>query len=412
MKRYALLAILVAACAVIGITNYRIGRDQGMAEAVVSAGQAKATTQPVDPPEEPVSSRPPAEFLSLKQKLKQSYVASPSSAHDWVLRGQTAAVLATMTTAEVKECFDELMARLRAGNVLKAGEPDMILASDLLREWGRRDPVAACMVIGEIPRYTDGRMAAFQEWLSRDPRSVERWMNSGGNAVPTELRKAWLSERVKSDPLDAIQQLTKLPPEDRESSLLDWSTSFALMPGERKALLDAVREEPALLRYCAGCMAAALADRSIEEAYAFVDSLNLPEEMAASIDDGIFVKWGMRDPQVAFAEWAKQQPTRLPKNFLSVLDNWSLNSPGAEQAIKWLDTVDAGPVKEQIQAHFIEELADGDRFEQALRMCMSMENREEGKRQALRVIETLKQKFPGAEKGLSKALKEEGLDLR
>lgn len=412
MKRYALLAILVAACAVIGITNYRIGRDQGMAEAVVSAGQAKAATQPVDTPEEPVSSRPPAEFLSLKQKLKQSYVASPSSAHDWVLRGQTAAVLATMTTAEVKECFDELMARLRAGRVLKSGEPDMILASDLLREWGRRDPVAACMVIAEMPRYTDGRMAAFQDWLLRDPRAVERWMNSGGDAVPTELRKAWLSERVKSDPIDAIQQLTKLTPEDRESSLLDWSTSFALMPGERKALLDAVSEEPALLRYCAGSMAAALADRSIEEAYAFVDSLNLPEEMTASIDDGIFVKWGMRDPQVAFAEWAKQQPTRLPKNFLSVLDNWSLNSPGAEQAIEWLDTVDAGPVKEEIQVHFIGYLTSGDRYEQALRMSLTMENREEGKRQAIRVLETLKQKAPGAAKELSKILKEKGLDLR
>ncbi|RYD61547.1 MAG: hypothetical protein EOP83_16745 [Verrucomicrobiaceae bacterium] len=412
MKRYAFLAILAAACAVIGLSSYRIGHDSGMAAAAASAGQVKAATQPADTPAEPPSSRPPAELLSLKQKLRHSYAACPSAERDWILRGQTATLLATMSTAEVKQWFDELMARHRAGRAVKAGEPDMILASDLLREWGRRDPVAASMMIAEMPLYTDGRMAAFQDWLLRDPRAVERWMNSGGDAVPKELRKAWLSERVKSDPIDAIQQLTKLPPEDRESSLLEWSTSFALLPGERKALLDAVREEPALLRRCAGRVAAALADRSVETAYAFVDTLDLPEELATSIDDGIFVKWGMKDPQVAFAEWAKQQPTRLPENFLYVLDNWALNSPGAEQAIKWLDTVQAGPVKEQIQAHFIADLADGDRFEQALRMCLSMENREEGKRQAVRVIEILKQKFPDMEKELSKALKEEGLDLR
>lgn len=166
------------------------------------------------------------------------------------------------------------------------------------------------------------------------------------------------------------------------------------------------------MRQCAGRMAAAVADRSIEEAYAFVDSLNLPEETANALDDVIFVKWGISDPQVAFAEWAKQQPTRLPKNFLHVLDTWSLNSPGAEQAIKWLDTVEAGPVKEEIQVHFIESLTSGDRFDQALEMSLSMKNREEGKRQAIRVIETLKQKFPDVKVDLSKFLKETGVDLR
>jgi len=412
MRRYAFLAILGTACAVTGVFSYRIGRDRALAATAASEAQAKKPAQATDTPEEPVSSRPPAELLSLKEKLKRSYAACPSAERDWILRGQTAAVLATMTTAELKELFDELMARLRAGRNVKMGEADMILASDLLREWGRRDPVAACMVIAEMPRYTDGRMAAFQDWLLRDPRAVERWMNSGGDAVPADLRKAWLSERVKSDPYDAIQQLTKLTPELRESSLLEWSTSFALLAGERKSLLDAVRDEPALLRRCAGRMAAALVDRSVEEAYAFVDSLNLPEEMATSIDDGIFVKWGMRDPQVAFAEWAKQQQTRLPENFLHVLDNWSLNSPGAEQAIKWMDTVEAGPVKEQIQAHFIAELASGDRLEQAMRMALSMDNREEAKRQAMRVVEVWKQKFPGDEKEWVPMLREGGVEVR
>ena len=407
MKRATFLIVLGAVCVLVGFSSYRIGRDRASAD----GPQTKKPVQVTNLSEEAALSRPRAELLSLKGKLKHSYTACPSSENDWILRGQTAAVLATMTTAELKEWFDELMARLRAGENVKMGEPDMILASDVLREWGRRDPVAACMMIAGMPRYTDGRMAAFQDWLLRDPRAVARWMKSG-DAVPEELRKAWLSARVKVDPYEAIQQLSSLTPEARESSLLEWSTSFALLSAERLALLETVREEPALMRQCAGRMAAAVADQSIEEAYAFVDSLNLPEETANALDDVIFVKWGTSEPQVAFAEWAKQQPTRLPKNFLHVLDNWSLNSPGAEQAIKWLDTVEAGPVKEEIQVHFIESLTSGDRFDQALEMSLSMKNREEGKRQAIRVIKTLKQKFPGAKVDLSKLLKETGVDLR
>lgn len=405
--------VLSALCLVVGLSSYRIGRDRSLAVSASTGVTANKSTQPAEAPSEPVESRPPAELLSLKEKLKHSYAACPSAERDWILRGQTAAVLATMTTAEVKGWFDELMARLRAGRNVKMGEPDMILASDLLREWGRRDPVAACMMIAQMPPYTDGRMAAFQDWLLRDPRAVERWINSSGDAVHVDLRKAWLSERLKTDPYDAIQQLTKLTPTERENSLLEWSTSFALLPAERMALLETVREEPALMRHCAGRVAAALADRSVEEAYAFVDSLGLPEEMATSIDDGIFAKWGMRDPQVAFAEWAKQQQTRLPENFLRVLDNWSLNSPGTEQAVKWLDTVGAGPVKEQIQVHFIEDLTRSERFEQAVRMGMSMDNREEGKRQAVRVIAAWKEKFPeDARERLAAMAREDGAELK
>lgn len=411
MKRSFTLIFLGAALVVVGLSSYRIGRDRAMAEAAASAAQPKKAGQAADVSEEAVSSRPPAEMLSLTEKLKHTYSACPSAEHDWILRGQTAAMLATMTTAELKQLLDELTGRDLSGNPVRWGDQKLILAGDALREWSRRDPVAACTAMAPPSALDDARMEALKDWLLRDPRAVERWMNSGGDAVPADLRKAWLSERVKTDPYDAVQQLAKLTPEHRESSLLDWSTASALLPAQRQALLEVVKDDPQLLKKCAGRMADALVDRSVDEAYQFVDSLKLNEETSTSLDDRIFVKWGMKDPQVAFAEWAKQQQTRLPENFLHVLDNWSMNSPGAEQAIEWLSTVDAGPVKEQIETHFIEELTSGDRFDQALQMSLAMENREEGKSQALRVIATLKQKFPGAEKELSKILREGGMKM-
>lgn len=267
------------------------------------------------------------------------------------------------------------------------------------------------MAMADVPIAAAGRMAAFQDWLLRDPPAVARWMNSG-DKVPADLRKAWLSERVKTDPYDAIQQLGSLSSEAREASLLEWSTSFALLPGERKALLDAVREDPALLRKCAGRVAASLADRSVEEAYEFVDALELDEEMAASIDDGIFAKWATREPQVAFAAWAEQKESRVPDSLLHAMDRWSLNSPGTEQAIRWVDTLDDGPAKEKIQLHLIEDLTGSERFDQAVRMGLGMENREEGLRQAIRAAAAWKEKFPeNARERLAVISREAGVEL-
>jgi hypothetical protein len=71
-----------------------------------------------------------------------------------------------------------------------------------------------------------------------------------------------------------------------------------------------------------------------------------------------------------------------------------MNSPGTEEAIRWVDTVEAGPAKEKIQLHFIEDLTRSERFEQAVLMGVSMSDREEGKRQVRRVITIWMEKFP------------------
>ena len=411
MKRVAFAIILGAVFLVVGSGSYWIGRDRAL-EASASRGVIGANTAPpTDTLAEPLESRPSTELALLKEKLKLSYTNCPSAEHDWILRGQTAAILSTMTTAELKALLDELVAHLKKRSRVSLDDPNGVLVRDILREWCRKDPVAACTASIDGFQLAAGRIAAFQDWLLREPRAVERWMNSGGDAVPAELRKAWLAERVKSDPYDAIQQLTKLTPDQREASLLEWSISFALLTGERKALLDAVRDDPAMMKKCAGKIAGALADRSVEEAYQFVDSLKLDESAATSLDDGIFIKWAMQDPQEAFAAWAAQKQDRLPEFFLHAMSSWSMNSPGAEQAIKWLDSVQPGQAKEKIQVYFIERLTSGDRYRQALAMGIAMENREEGKRQVQRTVAVWKEKFPGDEKEWAQILREGGMKV-
>jgi hypothetical protein len=412
MKRSLLLVpILSAGCLWIGFISYRQGLNRAAAVALAGTAPAGKSPQAMAERMEAIPARSAADLESQKERLMQSYAACPSAEHDWILRGQAAAVLATMSPAELESMLTQLLGGPDAGIIGPVAAWKLALAADLLREWSHKDPVAACSAMTEVPKAAAGRMAAFREWLQRDSPAVEAWMNSG-NAVPADLRKAWLSELVRTDPGGAIQQLAGLAPEAREASLLEWSTSCALLPAEREALLTAVRGDPSLLRKCAGRIAAALADRSVEEAYEFVDGLELDEEMAASIDDGIFAKWATREPQVAFAAWAEQKESRVPDSFLHAMDAWSLNSPGTEQAIRWVETLDGGPAKERIQLHLIEDLTASERFDQAVRMGLGMENREEGLRQAMRAAAAWKEKFPDdARKRLAVISGDTGMEL-
>jgi len=406
MKRTSIL-LLVAGCLMAAFGGYRFGHD-GAARLTSVGGQA-------GPPRaarpDGGTTRSPEALAALKAGVTRSYESSPSAEHDWILRGQTAALLAGMTAAELASLFDAILVRREDGTLHRTSVGQRVLVTDVLREWGRKDPRAACAEMEKTPITAAGRQAAFRDWLLRDPMAVAEWMKSG-EAVPADLRMTWLSERVKADPQGAFHQLAGLPPQAREELLLEWSTSFALRPAEREALLAAVGEDPALQRKCAGRIAAALADRSVAEATAFVDALDLGEEDITSLQDGIFVRWAAREPQAAFTDWAARGEDRVPPTLLHALDIWSLNSPGTEEAIRWLDTVGPGPAKEKIQLHFIEDLTGSERFDQAVRMGLRMENREEGLRQAMRAAAAWKEKFPeDARKRLAVISGETGVEL-
>lgn len=406
MKRAPIL-LLVAGCLMAAFGGYRFGHDgtQRPSSFEEDAGSTR-TGRPDDG-----TTRTPEALAALKAGVTRSYESSPSAEHDWILRGQTAALLAGMTAAELASLFDAILIRREDGTLERTSAGRRVLVTDLLREWGRKDPRAACAKMPTAPIAVAGRQAAFRDWLLRDPVAVAEWMKSG-DTVPADLRMTWLSERVKADPQGALHQLAGLPPQAREELLLEWSTSFALRPAEREALLAAAGEDPALQRKCAGRIAAALADRSVPEATAFVDALDLGEEDITSLHDSIFVRWAAREPRDAFTDWAARGEDRVPGTLLHALDIWSLNSPGTEEAIRWLDTVGPGPAKEKIQLHFIEDLTGSERFDQAVRMGLGMENREEGLRQAMRAAAAWKEKFPeDARKRLAVISREVGVEL-
>jgi hypothetical protein len=381
--------MLAAGCGIAALAGYRLGRDQAGRQDVVESTPRSTRAVAVDL----VSERPPETFAAVKEGVKRRYDASPSAEHDWILRGHTAAVLAGMTPAELATLLDEITVSRDDDLPQRGSLAQHVLAADLLRAWGRKDPRAACTARVKSPISAAGRQVAFHDWLLRDPEAVAQWMKSGED-VPEDLRKVWLSELLKADPQDALRQLAELTLETREAALLEWSTSLALRPAEREALLLATADHPALQRKCAGLIAGALADRSVAEAKAFVDALEFDEEATTALHDSVFMRWAAHEPQAAFADWAARREDRVSSAHLRALDNWSLNSPGTEEAIRWLATIHPGPAKERMQLQFIKNLTGSERFEQAVRMGLSMDDREEGKRQAMRAAAAWQEKFP------------------
>jgi hypothetical protein len=406
MKR-TLILMLAAGCLFAAIAGYRLGRDQAGQPRTVKSDPRSTRVAAV----EVAAERRSEAFAALKAGVMRSYHASPSAEHDWILRGHTAALLAGMTPAELARLLDEILVGRDDDRLQRTAVAQRVLVTDLLRAWGHKDPRAACTARVESSISAAGRQVAFRDWLLRDPDSVAQWMKSGED-LPEDLRKVWLSERLKVDPQDALRQLADLAPEAREAALLEWSTLLALRPAEREALLAATADDPALQRKCAGLIAGALADLSVGEARAFVDGLEFDQQSTTTLHDGIFMRWAAREPQAAFADWAARRDDRVSNAHLRALDNWSLNSPGTEEAILWLATIHPGPAKEKIQLQFINDLTGRERFEQAVRMGLSMDDREEGIRQAMRAAAAWKEKFPkDAQDRLQVISREAGIKL-
>lgn len=406
MKR-TLILMLTAGCLLSALAGYRLGRDQAGQPPTVKSDPRLTRVVAV----EVAAERRSEAIAALKAGVLRSYHASPSAEHDWILRGHTAALLAGMTPAELARLLDEILVGKEDDSRQRTAVAQRVMITDLLRAWGLKDPRAACTARVESAISAAGRQVAFREWLLRDPEAVAQWMKSGED-LPEDLRKVWLSERLKVDPQDAFRQLADLAPEAREAALLEWSTLLALRPAEREGLLAVTAEDPALQQKCAGLIAGALADRSVGEARVFVDGLEFDEPATTTLHDGIFVRWAAREPQAAFADWAARRDDRVSNAHLRALDNWSLNSPGTEEAILWLATIHAGPAKEKLQLHFINDLTGGERFEQAVRMGFSMDDREEGLRQAMRAAAAWKEKFPkNAHERLQVISREAGINL-
>ncbi len=338
---------------------------------------------------EPLSSvvqRTPYQLAMLKDGLKARYKSCASARYDWVMRAEGQAILATMSAIELED-FAREMAPADAGNSYGIqAEWQWQMVIDVFRQWGERAPAAACIGLGIAPLY-QCREKAFEAWLQRDPEAAQAWVTAGkfppgGEKAGKQIQDYFLKSQSAADLSSSGEFLSKQDLDSQKQTLLGWSKQLAHDPAKRGELLAliAARGDPEFTQKCYEELVREMATKSPRAASDFLESSNLPDEQKHALSHQMLGEWARKEPQQAFAAWAALKEDQAPEPLLKAIDNWSLNSPGAEDAIEWVQKLDASPAKEQFKMKLIKWMR-GDRNKQAADLAASLSDPQERHRQ-------------------------------
>ncbi len=236
-----------------------------------------------------IKTRTPGQLASLKQDLRTRFKNNPSPSRDWAFRGETSAILATMSAEELAAFADEIFPATEKPNPWQPpNDWRVVLKEAIYRQWGLMDPAAACLHSEEL-RWGKNN-APFNDWLKRDPEAAQVWIN--GNQFPPDsgskvaaLKRNFVTHQAESDFESASRSLADLDPDSQANVLFSWSENLALNPENRMKLLRLLmtRENDNLSRSCIQSLVRAIAGKSTSEAAELVENSGLPEDRKAEL---------------------------------------------------------------------------------------------------------------------------------
>lgn len=395
----SLLGILTACIAAAG-AGYWIARQSPVrtaAEDGISSGLVETAAQHAVRPDErtsdtSVKSRNPAQLLALKEDLRNRLRNCPSPRHDWGWREQTAAILATMDPQELEAFAREYL----PANPSPKLRPGLIyynpLCREILRQWGLKDPAGACLSLAGTHRGTMAEI--YGQWRRRDAAAAQAWLETirfqqDDDKIKALVRENFLSQQVADDFAAARASLEAMEPDAQKQKLEEWSRLVAHDPGKRAELLSllANRGDAELADKCYQKLISEMADKSPNEAANFIESTNLDEEQKNKLNDQVIGKWALKDPVRAFAKWEELARDDAPAELLPAISQWSLNSPGAEQAQEWVKKLPPGPASDKFKLELIKTWS-GHRLEQIADVSATLNNPTERIRQMKRLKRT------------------------
>jgi hypothetical protein len=392
---------LSTACVAAALSGYWLARQTSVPAGIageVRSGLARPATAPEDnsagrTDESAVKDRSAAQLLAMKEDLRERFIHSPEANHDWEWRQQTAAILATMSPQELGGFAKELLIRDSSGNLLTTPYSHNPLFNEIVRQWALKDPLGACQTLGEVHR--PSMIEAFGQWQQRDPAAAQAWLESArfskeNDELKAQLQQNLLSLEVTDDFAAARESLEKMSPDAQKRCLEEWSKLVAYDPDKRAELLAllAGRGDAELADKCYRKMIAEMADKSPNAAANFIESTNLSEEQKNKLNDQVVADWAMKDPVQAFAKWAELAREDVPAALIPALGQWSMNSPGAEQAQEWVKKLPPGAASDQFKLGLIRRWTNF-RYEQQLDVLATLTD----STQRIRELKQLKRKL-------------------
>lgn len=378
--------MVVAACLAAAVCGFWLARPMGGASheftpvpsinsSSGSSASSGADARKVRKENAPsIKQRQPAQFAALKKEIMESFANSPSSEHDWALRAQTAALLATLNDSELKDFISELTPPQDGSISSEDWQSDLI--GQIYQAWGLRDPAAAC---GSMTHGWMLGMGAFDDWLRRDPEAAaaffEKHLSSGEmDPLAVSMQRRLLNQQALTDLQGASQSLAGIDPLVRQSMLTTWTRMFANDPAKRQELVDLLisMNNPKMSETCLKSLIGEFSERSPSEAAAMIETLAVSEEFKDQLSHEVIGKWARKDPKQAFGAWIERGETKVPAPLMRAMDGWSLNFPGVTESIEWVEGLEPGPVKEQFKNHMVGHLATFERFAESAKLSTSI----------------------------------------
>lgn len=377
--------VLAPACIAATICGYLLGHPDTGANNITATniieydinqrmGPTEVITKTFTPA--PYEERSSEELVALKKYLSHLFGSSPSAAYDWALRSQVEKILTSMTAEELEDFAAELEP---ASNESRNSDDWQNTLKTLVCDvWSKKDP-AGCI------QKANGW--GFAEWLMRDPEAAKEWLQRkdlpGMEKVQHELKLSLVHQLALTDIVAASKELGKFDPKIQHSALERWASMFANDAAKRSDLLGFLASLPdqTAAESAYRSMIGKMAEQSPRDAALFIETMNLSEEAKDRLSHRMIGEWAVNEPEKAFNAWLEIGESEVPKTFYRALDDWSLNSPGAEEAVKWVNGLEAGPPKEQFKSHMIGFYCAGDRYEQAAELSKSLTDPKERIRQ-------------------------------
>jgi len=398
------LTYISTGCVAAAVAGYLLARqpfagleDNGISPAgrdhPVNAGNRDGSREPADPK---VKERTAKQLAAVRDDLVLRFKNSPAPKRDWALREQAVAILATMSPAELEEFGKSLMSvdSTRKWDWQDWSKP---LLGEIVRQWGLKDPAGACLGL------SIGSGQAFKDWLRRDPEAARKWL--AGNPFPpgreksaAQFQQILLNGQAEEDFAAAQASLSTLDTEARKETLLSWSRLLAHDPSKCTELLALLASlgDAEFAERCQQAMIGEMATKSPHDSARFIETMDLPDDQKDKLSHRMLGEWAKQDPRQAFAAWAELKEDAAPAPLLEALDDWSLNSPGAEQAIEWVNKLDPGLAREQLKARLIGHMSNFERYSQAADLSASLEDRAERIRQLKGIKRVWEDRLPKA----------------
>lgn len=327
----------------------------------------------------PVQGDRTEQVMRIRQRLLHRWRSSPDPVADWELMRETCRVMESLSVSELEAWFKEADHGLLFS--------DGLLKQELLDAWARKDGPGAVLGSGPRSRYMDNCVPAFIAWGQKDADAALLWLRDVALPAASEnqrhsMRVNLLLHLAKSDLARVEQELPYMDAAERSGTLRALATNASKDPETQNRLRDlaaqstgpddALRMESHLLTR--------MSQTDADAAKARVDSMELEPARRAELECDILKGASQNDPETAFPEWLSRHPAdqAIPAGFWPAL-NQSFNFD-REEMTAWMDTLDAGPLRDQIHERGTRLIASTGDHAKAATYAAGIEDR--GRRQA------------------------------